>query len=129
MELYKHLIASLLLAAVLYPFYGLYSLLALVGSLIDIDHYIFYVIKNRDLNPRKAYNFCHNKTYLNIFCILHNLEFIILLAALSLFIPVLFIAAISIAIHLLMDIIYIYHAGRLRKEFKTLSLVTRMIIK
>lgn len=121
-----HLIVSMLLTIALYPFYGPYSLLAMLGGfLIDTDHYIFYVVKKRDFSIRRMYNYCMDSTYNEIFCIFHNIEFFALILLLSLLAPIFFIMLLSMFIHFIMDFINLHQKGRLKKDIKAFSLIAR----
>lgn len=56
MYVLPHVISSGLLTLMLYPFFGIASLLVFVGGvLIDVDHYLEYVIRTKNLSPFKAY--------------------------------------------------------------------------
>jgi len=112
-----HVIISFLVALVIYPFFGLYSIIFfLSGFLIDFDHCIEYSISKKDLNPFNAYK--HNmdryrknkkiiqkgewndKIYLHIF---HTLEFILLLGILSFFSKIIFFVFLGVLFHTLLD--------------------------
>ncbi|MFO8016036.1 MAG: hypothetical protein R6U32_02950 [Candidatus Woesearchaeota archaeon] len=126
MRLQYHLIASLALAAVFYPYYGIHSLLALSGFFIDVDHYITYVIERKDISLRRAYHFCLGNRYSNVLCVFHSAEFVVGLSAVSLFSPVLFIAVAGVLLHLLMDVLCLYSKGR-ANETKFFVLTLRLM--
>lgn len=123
MLLLTHFIISLVLVAILFPFFSFYSFIALIGGfLIDVDHLIFYYIKFRNLNFRRAHNYFKNialkedfKRYKKVVRIFHSIEFIILIIILSFYRKIFFILLIGIIAHLTMDIIQDY------PKFKTLK--------
>ena len=128
MKLLMHLIASLLLSAALYPFFSHAAFLVLVGGFaIDIDHYLYYILKTGSFSMRKAVDFCKGKTYISVFCIFHHLEFAILIFALGLLsIPAMMIA-VGAAAHFGMDVVYVATTRDIKKEARSLCLVMRAI--
>lgn len=110
-----HFLASLVLCAVLYPFYGINSFFVIVsGFLIDLDHYLWYVYKFKNFNFIKAYKF-----YLKInkeksfakqkkcIIIFHSVEFLILMVILSFYSKIMFIILIGLLYHYVLDIIHV----------------------
>lgn len=98
------LILSLLISAGLFPFFGFYVfLIPIVEVFIDLDGMIYYMLKNKELNPVKVFN---SKKYKNQpVRILHSFEFLVLIIVLAfvsakIFIPVL----VAILIHYSFDI-------------------------
>lgn len=56
MFLLPHIIFSALLSLALYPFFGAHAFLAFVGGVfIDVDHYLEYVFRTKNISLRKAY--------------------------------------------------------------------------
>ena len=56
MYVLPHVIFSGLLTLALYPFFGIASLLVFVGGvLIDVDHYLEYAFRTKNISPFKAY--------------------------------------------------------------------------
>lgn len=109
----EHLIASLILAALAYPFFGIQSILIIVGGfLIDADHYLFYIAKFRNLSIRKAYNYHkdikpiskNQKQKLNPY-VFHTAEFMLLLLFLSFKSTLFLIFLGGVVLHVIMDII------------------------
>ena len=83
MNLKYHFIVSLAISLFLFPFFGCGSFLVMVGGfLIDIDHYIWYILRYRDFNIKNAYkrNKNHDTKVLNIF---HQVDVIALFIILS----------------------------------------------
>ena len=98
--------------------------------LIDVDHYVYYFFKKKDLSLRKAVNYflegrkkisgmekSERKKFYSGFCFLHGIEVIILLVLLGLFISKYFLfILIGIMLHLFLDITEeIYLGARLDK--------------
>lgn len=129
MHLSIHLITSILLTALLWPFIGPYSLWALVGGyFIDFDHYLYAGFKFGKWGLRDSYRFhisylCKkakkNREILHIF---HTLEFwalmvlIIILAYLNAWNFVFYMFAITLigmAMHVILDIIGAYLTNKI----------------
>lgn len=121
MNISIHLITSLILTAILWPFIGPYSLWAIVGGyLIDFDHYIHVGFKFGKWNLRDSYHFhiqylCKkakkNREILHIF---HTVEFLVFMVIMILFaylnewrsIFYMFaITLIGMAMHIILDLI------------------------
>ena len=125
-----HFIVSLILAAVLFPFVGVKSLMVFVGGvLIDFDHLIYYWIRFKDLKLKNAYNYCKNITHTEefrkkkkVFMIFHSVEFIAIVIILSFYYPILWILLIGMIVHIIMDIIY--ELSTFKKRVKSLSLIS-----
>ena len=127
MKLYQHFIVSCLLAALLYPFYGAYSLLLMItGYLMDIDYIFIYFFRFGDLHPLCAYKYLTTAqmTRKDLF-LFHSIEFIPLLSFLpyQLAIPLI----IGFIVHLILDIteeLFI-----IKKRIKTFSIIYWIIIR
>ena len=81
MNVIVHLLTSVVLSFILFPFFGYHSLWAIVGGfLIDFDHYLYYVFKFKNLSLKKAYVY-HDNIYKritkvhDILHIFHTIEF------------------------------------------------------
>jgi len=96
------------------------ALLILLSSfLIDVDHYIYYVCKKRDLNLRRAYLWfierdkkilkLNKEQRINvseIFCFLHGAEMLIILYLLGIFVHQYFLFVfIGITFHIFLDVL------------------------
>lgn len=109
-----HLIASLVLAIVLYPFFGFNSFFILFGGfLIDIDHYLWCVYNFKEFNPRKAFRFYvkvnRERSYARqrkCFLVFHSIEFLILVIFLSFYSEITFLILAGLLLHYLLDVIY-----------------------
>lgn len=109
-----HLIASLILAAALYPIFSWNVLLILVGGvLIDIDHYFWFVYKYKKFSLFECYRFFtieaeknkwkHIKGSLLVF---HTMEFLVLIVVLSFFNHLALIFTIGLFGHYLLDLVW-----------------------
>jgi len=108
-----HIISSALLSILLYPFFGLNVLFVFfVGFLIDIDHYIYYVFKFRNLDLKKSYKYFEDypkrRHFVDCLCIFHTIEFFILFALLSFYSKIVFLIFVSIILHEVLDLIEMY---------------------
>ncbi len=100
-----HLVASIVPIIILFPIYKYLSLLFLVGNyLIDGDHYLWYIIRYKDINFRNAYkeSLLRKQGRLHI---LHTVEFWFLLWILSSYSIFLFIIFMGMVFHMSLDII------------------------
>ena len=108
-----HLIVSLIISLIYFPFFGWWSFLAIVGGfLIDVDHYLEFIIKFKRRDLFKAFfdavefykgNNCQK--YKDLLHIFHTFEFWILYIVLAIIYPFLLPFVFSIFIHLIMDFI------------------------
>lgn len=111
-----HLVVSLILAAILFPFFGLYSLFALVGGyLVDVDHLIFYWIKFKSLNIKQVYRYFRDivqrkdvEEHNTVIAVFHSLELMGLLIVLSFYHIVFFVILIGLIVHVILDMIAIH---------------------
>ena len=101
---------------------------ALASFLIDLDHYLFYIIKDKQFNFKKTYNYLKevNKKLVSgkmkkkdrpkIFLIFHSIEFFVLLILLAYFFNsvILYLLFISFLFHFLCDLVY----GLITKTFE-----------
>jgi len=109
-----HFLVSLLITVILFPFFGFWSVLALLGGwLIDVDHWWGYALKSHDWNPFKMWQYfqnCDCSQFKNgkfgFLVIFHSLEFLLVCIVLSFFFPLLWILVGSWCVHMLMDLYY-----------------------
>lgn len=111
-----HFLFGLLFSLALYPFFGFYSLIALAATvLIDIDHYIAWIIKSKNFSLKKTYENCVNNKIGNKLFIFHIAEFWILLALFS-FYPhyskYIFLIFLGVMFHVLFDLVYYIRGQR-----------------
>jgi len=115
MQPYYHLIASSVLTAVLYPFFGVNSFFVLAGGfLIDIDHYIWCVYNFKEFNPRKVFKFYakvnREKSYAQqrkCLIIFHSVEFLMLMIFLAFYSEIAFLILAGLLLHYMFDAIWI----------------------
>ncbi|MBU3940387.1 MAG: hypothetical protein KKH88_00465 [Nanoarchaeota archaeon] len=106
MLLKYHFVFTLIFCIILFPFIQWWAIIVFFsGFLIDIDHYIYYILKKRDFSLKKAYE-CEKKHFgkdrLHIF---HTIEFYILIFSLAIFHPFFFFILIGISFHQIIDIV------------------------
>jgi len=114
-----HILASIPPFLLLYYFYGNLSLVFILGSiLIDIDHILWYFLRHKSLNLRKAYQYhrpggSNEKDILHIF---HTIESWVLFLFLSFFHKFLLFLFLGMTFHLIMDVydMYKYHYSDIR---------------
>ena len=130
-----HIILGFSFSLILYlifPFVGLSGFLIIFFSsfLIDVDHYLYYVFKKKDLNLKKAYKYffekrkkCISSTKplkempnpANYF--LHGIEVLLVLFIFGIFVNKIFLFIfIGFSFHLFLDILeQIYYGFRIAK--------------
>lgn len=137
MILEKHVLIGLGTTAVLYPFFGIKSLWFFVSSiLIDIDHYLSYIIRTNfsDFNPKTMFRYNevlllwrHRQDLLGIDP-LHTFEFIILLAVLAynLNSQILLVILLGIIFHILCDFFFLlWYGAPFKRAFSFLEYFIR----
>jgi len=111
-----HGLASIIIAAVAYPFYGWnVSLIVAGGVLIDIDHYVWYILKYGKLSMAGCYrHFMVDgkandfKDVTGIILIFHTIEFLAAMLILSGFSLFAFLFAMGVLAHYLLDLLWLY---------------------
>ena len=111
-----HFLASLVLAAVFYPFFG-WSTLAIFagGVLIDIDHYIYYALKYKKMNIAVCYKFYAYdaakedfKDVTGSLMAFHTAEFAALCVLLSFYSTLALMFTAGLLLHYFLDLIFLY---------------------
>ena len=128
-----HIIIGIIVSLLLYPVYGLNVLIIFISNLlIDADHYLWYLIKIKDINLFRAFRFYKNRKirpkYGKVLHIFHTLEFLILTLLLSFYFKIFFLILIGIVIHLISDVIYEFNNEYCR-GFRFWSFLEFFIIK
>ena len=122
-----HLLSCVILMGFLFPFFGWSSLIVLLGGFfIDVDHYLIYAYKNKDLSLVRAYNYFKNVSnhdFKNQPLILHFLELTIILIGLSFYSYIAFLLTLGVITHLLLDFIYEVQTKSAYKITKSWSLI------
>jgi hypothetical protein len=119
-----HILFGLIFIAVLFFLFPDISLLGLAiiflsSILIDVDHMLYYFLREKNFNPLKAYSWyiergkkiCHlpreqKKNFYSGFYIFHGIEILILLFLSSNYIPLLFFVFVGFSFHFVLDIIH-----------------------
>ena len=117
----RHILAGFLISIILYiaGFSLVQSLVFFLSSfLIDVDHYLYYVYRKKDLSLKRSFNWYLklDKKYFAMpkitqakyyagFCIFHGIESIIILFILGIFYPILNFVALGFIAHLFLDAI------------------------
>lgn len=123
MLLLPHLIVSLILVVILFPFFGFYSFVVLIsGFFIDVDHIIFYWIRFKSFDLKRTYGYFiglseDSEERKRVFRIFHSIELIILIAILSLYHQIFAVLLAGFIVHLSMDINYKNSKSKNLKEF------------
>ncbi|MBU4070195.1 MAG: hypothetical protein KJ646_04395 [Nanoarchaeota archaeon] len=94
------------------------SIIILSTVLIDVDHYVYYTFKKKDLSLKNSYNWFIRKvtTFNNLprkqrnkfyiaFCCLHGLEVLLILLIFSTMFQYFFFIFIGFSFHLLLDLV------------------------
>ena len=80
MEVRYHFFAGVILSVILLPFFGVESFAVLLPSvLLDIDHYLIFIVKNRKFNLKECNVYHKNNCGKHSLCIFHTIEFLGLL--------------------------------------------------
>ena len=116
MRTWVHAVASLILAGIFYPVFGLKALLILIGGiLIDIDHYFWYAYKYKKLSLLDCYNHFSEQIKRNdfsenygILIIFHTVEFFLIAIALSFYSKLMLVFLIGLLSHYVLDLIFLY---------------------
>lgn len=107
MDVWKHSIVSAIIAVVLYPFFGWWCLLAIVGGfLIDADHYFWYIVIKKDIHFMRCYRHCQKARPFNSLHIFHTAEFFLFAALLALVYWFTVPFLLGLIGHLIMDILH-----------------------
>lgn len=125
-----HIIIGAIVSSLIFLFFPSIGWLAAIiiflsSFLIDFDHYLFYVFKSKDINPRKAFLWFlsqrdfllsipknKRKDYKKAIFIFHGIEFLVVLTFLVVFVHKIFLfILLGIIIHLAMDLIDILSNG------------------
>jgi hypothetical protein len=111
----KHLISALILAAILYPLFNWKVIFIVAGGfLIDIDHYLWYIFRHKSINILECYKFfiAHHKhnnfdESVGILLIFHNLEFLLVMAFLSLYSEIAMLFLFGLILHYSLDLVWL----------------------
>ncbi|MDD5086959.1 MAG: hypothetical protein PHV16_04365 [Candidatus Nanoarchaeia archaeon] len=99
-----HILFGFIICFFLYPVYGTNIVIIFLASiLIDVDHYIFYIVNQKSFNIKKAHEFfvLSESTFILPF---HTAEFLVALLFLSLFHSFFFFVLFGVVLHFILDI-------------------------
>ena len=113
-----HVLFSFLFSAGLFFFFPRITLLGAIvifmgAVLIDVDHYLYYVFKKKDLSLRRAYRFFimqlhvarkHKEHYQSPLCIFHTVEALILMTVLALYSKIWLYVLVGSLLHFVLDL-------------------------
>ena len=127
-----HFILTLLLSLILYALSFATPLQAAIilaaGVLIDVDHWLIYAIKRKDLSIRKAYKwfygFNERKEHKRFLYIFHTFESFLIILLIGLKFTIFLWVFLGMAFHLLMDFI---EAIKLKHYGKYPSIILRIM--
>jgi len=120
-----HILFGLLMALLIKLIFLVSLMQALIifasAFLIDIDHYLYYVFKKKDLSPFRAYAWfieldkrmeklsaAKRKQYKTPLMIFHGIEFWLILLILSFYSRIFTFILIGVAVHMILDYVDIY---------------------
>jgi len=124
MHVTQHIVLGFLFATLIFLFFPQIGILGtatifLSSFLIDIDHYIYYIFKKKDINLKKAHNYWSNrlKKYLQLprekrnqvkttVFFFHGSESLILLLILSYFSKYFFFIFLGFFFHIFLDVLF-----------------------
>ena len=110
MYITQHLAVNLILSSIVLTITGrpdLTFLFVIVGSLVDVDHYIYFAVKERNLNPIKSYNFFCKSYRKDIPLIFHSIEFMAIMFLAIVITGNIYIIIITsaIVVHMICDLV------------------------
>lgn len=102
-KIQEHFIIGFIVSFTLYFFFG-YNVIILFLSniLLDIDHYLNYIIKFRSFNLIKSYNNSKNENKTTL-CIFHTIEFIAIIYFLSIYFNFVYYILLGSLLHIMTD--------------------------
>jgi len=129
-----HVLLGFLFAYIIYWFTSITIfqaiLIFLSAVLIDFDHYLFCIIRNKDYSLKNAYSHLkkiHFKKHKPTMMIFHTIEFLIFIAILSFYFDIFIFIFIGMLFHSITDIIFfIYGKILYDREF---SLIRYLLTK
>ncbi|MAG38777.1 hypothetical protein CMO90_01695 [Candidatus Woesearchaeota archaeon] len=116
MDIWVHFTVSALITVVLWPFFGPISMLVLIGGvLIDVDHYFWNIIRNKNYSLKKTYQFCKRierikdtERYKEAVMIFHTFDALIIMILISLLFKEFYFILLGVVVHLFMDFMQVY---------------------
>jgi len=116
----RHLVGSTFFALVLAPWLTWRALLVLAGgALLDLDRYLWHALRHRTLRLSSAMRQFHGRERIRGDPrFLHSLEFIILVGLAGFVHPLVWIFALGVAFHVLLDLFIHKEHGRFVVRFE-----------
>lgn len=126
-----HLLLSIIPTALLYPIFGINSLIFIIGAvLIDIDHFLGTIFRLKTINPINIYSYyikINNErkfdAVLDDVYIFHTTEFLIISALLSIENTYFFIFTLGLVYHRILDI---FHQIFIIKKIQNNTLILKI---
>ena len=133
-----HIVIGAIITLIIFSIFTITPLQALIiffsSFLIDVDHYILYIFKTKNLSLKKSRKYFFErrrnwlklltedqKRYKRFIYFFHGIEFWILLIILSIYFPIIWFVLLGIAIHMILDFIdFIYYKQPLYAKFSQL---------
>ena len=134
-----HILFGFIFSFIIFIYFDLtlvsFLIIFLSSVLIDVDHYLYYVYKKKDLSLKRAYKWFlklekkinsfpikKRRDYWLAFCILHSIELISILLFLGIIFNLNFLRFIAIGFlfHISLDIIFMLHDS----PYNTLTVVS-----
>lgn len=115
----SHIILGIIFSLLLYFFMHVSIISALVvllsSVLIDIDHYLWYVFRKKDLSLANSYRWYKNLPFNHkpMFHFMHSVEFLILTFLLSFIFPVFLFIFLGFIFHSIADILEFAYDGNI----------------
>ncbi|MBW2980423.1 hypothetical protein KY360_03340 [Candidatus Woesearchaeota archaeon] len=131
MSIKNHLIFTIIISIIIAPIVRFNALYFIIGSvLIDVDHYLYYIMRYRKFNLGKIYTYWAkhpNKFAKESICVFHTLEFISVVIVLSFFSFKAFILASGILFHLVLDFYNEFVIMKLTKHYSLFGYLLKRI--
>jgi hypothetical protein len=128
----QHIILGAIFSVLIYFLFNLTffeaATIFLSSFLIDFDHYMWYVVRNKTLDIRRSYMFYVNlkKNCKPIAHLFHTIEFHLLILFIGFYYPLFFFVLIGMVFHSILDIIYLIHEKCLGcREFSLIRYLVR----
>lgn len=124
-----------LILLILFPQIGLFGffIIFLSSFLIDIDHYLYYLIRKKDFNLKNAFNwFINNETkYFSLpiskrkrihppLCFMHTFEFLLIILILIRYSNIFLFLLIGFVFHLFLDIAFSMYRNSQSHDFSVI---------
>jgi len=124
MKIRHHFLITGAICLFIYPQVGLLNVLVAMafGVLVDVDHYLYYIIKFKSFDIKKSMNYFSNiKDASHILLPFHWVEWCVVLLVLSLYFEIATYALLGYTIHISLD--YLQMKFRKKKDGRNLSLL------